>query len=108
MKLGPNQRKLVEALRSDKYTQVFEYFSEAGGFCASGLCFVVAGIDPDFEYDKAQFFKSFGFISTTNDDSDIYCDGQSRLALLNNEGATFEEIADVIEGAPDYFFERSA
>lgn len=127
--LNENAKRLVAALRSGEYTQtagVLHRLEAAGNRPAGHCCLGVAcdlfadeldlrkvpdlhiegfGAGDDIEYDYlpevVRTHLGFATASGTFDDGD----GCSvSLADLNDEGATFSEIADTIESIPNGLF----
>lgn len=131
-KLGTNQKKWIEALRSGKYKQgdsVLRDFND--NFCCLG---VAHDIFPNEDYEENWTLDGPGHI---RDELDCYCaDGEWEVAsnriveLLglknmvgtpittelpneeyaleltqyNDGGASFEEIADILETYPEVYF----
>lgn len=79
--------KWVKALRSGEYQQTVEAYRDRKGFCCLGVLHVINGLscDPGLSFVGIQ--AKFGI-----DKSDL-----EELADLNDEGATFEQIALCIE-----------
>jgi hypothetical protein len=124
--LTPNQQQWITALRSGKYTQGKGCLHNTEGFCCLGVAakefltddVVVAEVTDKYDIDYASWsydtedemapdhvMKALGLYdsngsSRTNDDLMM-------LTHLNDEGSTFEDIADIIEANPqDYFREH--
>lgn len=126
-------QKWVEALRSGRYKQARQALSTEGGFCCLGVaCDLFA---PDNERSLKQASRLDGQTVVTWFDQDGYLpseiqkllgcnrDGSftetryikingldqsiSSLALANDLGASFEQIADLIESNPEGLFSFS-
>jgi len=81
--------KWVEALRSGEYKQTTEVFQRDGGFCCLGVLCDVAG-KPALLDDEG---GNWAFVDTEAGLASV----SWRLATMNDEGASFAEIADYIE-----------
>jgi hypothetical protein len=100
-----NRKLWVEALRSGKYEQATETLSDGHGYCCLGVACKVAG-KSDAEianWDNLSGFSSvrafFGLVGNDGDYSKNSC-----LAEDNDSGASFSEIADIIESEPEGLF----
>jgi hypothetical protein len=103
-----NRRKWVEALRSGKYEQGKNNLYCEGRYCCLGVLALLAGYDAgEIEgqgtlggREKAlQFVGLRGAMGGFGHDDD-----RQFLADLNDEGTSFEEIADIIESNPPGLF----
>lgn len=113
-----HRTELVSALRSGKYAQTQNCLRDGTGYCCLGVaCDISKMGEWVLATSKVLFFyqlKSgecvtsslpdpvkdyFGFHSTEGDFGNDYA-GRS-LASLNDSGASFEKIADIIESEPD-------
>lgn len=133
MKLGPNQKELVKALRSGEYKQVQGKLHVDDGFCC-------LGVSSDIFIKKTeQLSWQTGSLDVYNDDDGVehriyaidgcvgllpwlvqdyfkfkspsgqYGDrGDENLTHLNDVGVNFDAIADVIENNPDKVFTEPA
>jgi hypothetical protein len=121
--LTPNQQQWITALRSGKYTQGKGCLHKTDGFCCLGVAakefltddVVVAEVTDKYDKGYASWsydaedemapdhvMKALGLYdsngsSRTNDDLMM-------LTHLNDEGITFEQIADIIEANPEHYF----
>lgn len=123
MELTKNQKLWIEALRSGKYKQAVGVLeSTSGGFCCLGVaCKVAEEHGVEVIYDEYKGIKTVAGASLTSQSSVKKWlgigDGHGfpttnsnllPLAVLNDGGTTFEEIADIIEANPEsYFYETN-
>lgn len=116
------KQKWVRALRSGKYTQATGALRTEDGFCCLGvLCDVydpelwqVTGDDQDVGwnyklgciYNDRTYYSDvlpndlveFAGLDSGNPEVPYdVCDGKTSLAVINDRGATFAQIADLIE-----------
>jgi hypothetical protein len=116
-KLNPNAQKWVEALRSGKYQQTKGYLNRGGGFCCLGVACELAieeGVaiekEPSIDYcryDQSSAFPPEGvrkWLGLTTREAK-FLGGKKSLAIENDSGVTFSDIADIIESQPDGLFE---
>jgi len=120
-KIGPNQKRWLEALRSGEYRQVRGYLHTANGFCCLGVACTLfkpedihavqahgytietlryeanVAVAPNFVIDALALYGDMG----NRGDGD----GPS-LAAHNDEGKSFADIADLIEADPHMFFKE--
>lgn len=105
--------KWLEALRSGKYEQGKHYLKEGGKYCCLGVLCEVAGLESElnsvFDTSKMRFFakpvqecdrmdSDICYLPSFEERSGVTRKVQSELAEMNDEqGATFEEIAERIE-----------
>ena len=83
--------KWVEALRSGDFKQTTEgYFKHGKSFCCLGVLCVVAGEPPVLEENKS---GNWLFVDNEAGLSDV----SMRLASMNDDGASFADLADYIE-----------
>lgn len=85
--------KWVEALRSGKYLQTQHQLKDDVGFCCLGVLCDIQGAD--FEAIR----EEYGTLSLSVNPAK-YLDGvesTSRLSLMNDNGSSFDEIAEFIE-----------
>jgi hypothetical protein len=107
MKLGPNQQKWVDALRSGKYEQGFSGLYTSGSrYCCLGVACVESGITGD---DLAGgtlscYPKVREWLSITTDVGYVE---ENNLAEINDSGTSFEKIANIIEKNSDCLFSES-
>lgn len=135
MKLGPEQKKWVEALKSDKYNQTKGCLKNNEGYCCLGVYADLCGVswhrepndelyyfhNPDNDY-RSSHIDDFLNSSMTKqlgllDSEGSMAHGKSietddnvyySLAELNDSGKfSFTDIAKLIEDNPEYFFEES-
>ncbi len=113
-----NRKLWVEALRSGKYRQTTGVLKDlAGGMCCLGvLCDVVGlawteGDDRNYvagtTYSAVAPPEAMQFVGLT-EETGAYRSGIDSLAVKNDKGATFAQIADIIESEPKGLFEESA
>lgn len=123
MELTKNQKLWVEALRSGKYKQAVGVLeSTSGGFCCLGVaCKVAEEHGVEVVYDKLggtlhgnqlgyqrNVQEWLGLINGDGYPSDkLNVDPSLTLSSLNDSGATFEEIADIIEQHPEWYFHEN-
>lgn len=134
MELGPNQKAWIQALRSGKYKQAKKRLKTENGFCCLGVACDLTGEDWEVDYQDDRFSdeKLFSFKGarsvlppSVKDWLDLASDagviqlsinipfipvievGSRSLAQMNDDGASFEEIAAILEGMPQYFFNSS-
>lgn len=107
-------RKLwVEALRSGKYTQATERLRKDGGMCCLGVACDISGLgawDDSGDYHIANYAPATtilppgvrDWLGLGDSGSRFYtASGATRqLSAMNDGGATFEVIADLIEAEP--------
>ena len=116
-----NRSKLLEALRSGQYSQTTNSLRTKVGYCCLGVACDISGLgewvdtkEGDYSYQipneqsqrgslpkKVQEY--YGFMS---DNGGYGADISIALSNLNDSGATFEEIADTIEGEPTGMFKE--
>ena len=107
-------RKWVEALRSGEYKQTQGFLKDEKGYCCLGVLVKIAGdgcrIDDDGDWeantilpmsvmDKVGMKSQTGRIYDEKSSADFI--SGSTLAMLNDNGKDFNEIADVIEANVD-------
>ena len=126
MELGVKQEAWIAALRSGKYKQATGTLFTGEGYCCLGVMCVLEGKEfvksvkeecqnPDGYYIKGTSFNGvppdeiaiemYGLRSNLGSPADI---NGSTLAALNDNGSTFEEIADLLEKNPDEYFTKTA
>lgn len=111
-----NRRLWCEALRSGRYAQGTKLLrSEDDEFCCLGVAADIAGVEWHRGFGKCYYRSDAGFNSTIVLTSDVaekfgladvqgsFCQepGEMSLAILNDNGVSFEEIARVIEAEPE-------
>ena len=107
MKLGPNQQKLVNALRSGKYKQAFGTLQDGTHLCAVGVACVeaeAAGVTVQRDEDgtlsapilqgRTALHFGIGYFS-------------SIIELNDRDRFPFVHIADELETNPHIYFEKS-
>jgi len=114
MSLNDNAKRLVAALRSGDYKQTRERLRDENGFCCLGVAcdlFDPTKWDEDMTYERSSMTLPpnvqdfFGF---TYENGAFHEDGVDGLANRNDDGATFAEIADLIESEPPGLFRKGA
>lgn len=119
MKLGPNQQKWVDALRSGDYKQTNGRLRDNNGFCCLGVgceifdvrkeCFMPEeiwkyGNENSVEVAPIELINA---LSLHDNIGTIHGPFPNDLANLNDNGFTFAEIADFIEREPQFVFRES-
>ena len=104
------KRKWVEALRSGKYAQTKSHLRDEHGYCCLGvLCDLIApndwqsNVEDDvFKHRRANSFPHPEVLATAGIEGNTDCDEPVHplwtAAHMNDDGRTFAEIADYIEG----------
>jgi hypothetical protein len=111
-----NRAALVAALRSGEHAQIRDRLSDGVGFCCLGLACLISGLGRYLRHeDSFGFFIDKGLAGVTylpEEVSDYFgfsnhCGTFKRngeltnLASLNDDGFTFEQLADIIESEPE-------
>jgi hypothetical protein len=107
------KQKWVSALRSGEYPQITRRLHTDNGFCCLGVLCDLYGKENNVEWElecgniyefNLYVFQGNGTFLPLSvvewsglENGSPYVDGGKTLALLNDHGKTFEEIADVIE-----------
>lgn len=122
MELGLNQRKWIEALRSGEFKQTKNELYKSGSFCCLGVAAcviegrpnfmkhvngwpkgVVREVDPfldnEWATDKLGLFDGEG--------RSVDYDDRPALHVLNDDGISFKDIADMLEQHPERYFTKS-
>jgi hypothetical protein len=104
--LGPKQKLVVEALRSKKYTQGKDRLctiTESGAYyCCLGVMNEVLGLgETDGNYLRNTYLD-IGLYSGAG----LNKDRTTTLSTMNDSGATFFEIANLMENNPETFFSK--
>ena len=128
MKLGPNQKKWIAALRANPEEQIRGFLGKTTdddkkGFCCLGKGCDVLGIgiweDSIFfvegvraflpEYPRKQLglvdYSGTAKVSHHEKLNELY--SSFSLSEMNDEGKTWSEIADILEKHPEAFFFKS-
>jgi hypothetical protein len=119
-KLGTNQTKWLEALRSGEYQQGDTYLCYENKYCCLGVAAEIfqtenthIGLhanDTTKAFDGSIFSAPPYVVETLGLYSDkggsVYV-GHPSLAGLNDDGVPFKDIADRIEANPDHYFKES-
>ena len=118
MELGTNQKIWVEALKSGKYSQcsgmLVQHNSDGERYCCLGVADKLFELNPkSFENLFGSNFKEvlglrgdngeFAFLFTIEQNGREY----KSLTEMNDDGISFEDIADFIESTPDLIFTHS-
>jgi hypothetical protein len=106
-KLNPNAQKWVDALRSGKYQQAQGHLRNGDSFCCLGVACDISGIGTWTESGYSiNHYGSYKLLPKEvrnwlglKDISGSY--GATHLAWENDQGKTFEQIADLIEANAD-------
>lgn len=105
-----NRRKWVEALRSGKYEQGEGCLRDSNGrYCCLGVLTELAGA-PYVDFGDGGGFESKqarDFVGLAQTGGYIHQGIASSLWSMNDGGATFAEIADIIESEPKGLFVES-
>lgn len=108
--MNDNAKRLVAALRSGDYKQTMGQLRNGGGFCCLGVAcnlFDPTGWREDMTYNNVKYMLPadvqdfFGF---TYGNATFGQDSTDGLTDRNDGGATFAEIADLIESEPPGLF----
>jgi hypothetical protein len=117
--MNENAKKWVAALRSGEYLQARTHLRREYGFCCLGVaCDLYAKSHPEADWERrGNLFRFMGELGTLpnpvrkwiglTDSCGIY-NFSHFLVTDNDEGKSFNEIADIIESEPAYLFEDSA
>lgn len=111
MKLGPNQKKLVEALRDPQYTQAEGTLRDVlGCMCIEGLMCELSGLGQWAENDSGTYIIG----------SKRYAGGmpwqvmeyygafdRTKFHAQNDMGMSFEQFADDMTSNPETYFRES-
>ena len=105
----------IAALRSGEYTQARMVLFNGKGYCCLGVLCSVVGLVPEKNENRALYQYTFeGQIGTlpqivqeavrlrTSDGT--YKAGNANLTSMNDSGASFEKIADLLENPPEGLF----
>ena len=107
-----NRKKWVKALRSKKYIQgEGELLNEHGHYCCLGVLSVIIGMKPITRSNRLTYFGKDYQIAPPSacmavglmDQHGTYDDTNNSANCLtndNDDGKTFEQIADIIESEP--------
>lgn len=97
------RQEWIAALRSGKYSQTQEYFKDSNGFCCLGVACDLAQVDEseylnalDYQFENVnagQLYTDLGLMS---------CQAEE-LAIMNDRGDDFDEIADYIEREMSFY-----
>lgn len=122
MKLGPNQTRWVEALRSGEYKQGRGVLCRDGKYCCLGVAAEIFKTDdicirpsrddldelvydgniaqaPDYVIEALGLWNAYGVTAGS---------GETSLTFLNDaKGLSFRQIAETIETNPEQFFKES-
>ena len=110
-----NRKKWVEALRSGKYKQGTGLLFDGEKYCCLGVLCEVAKINRSFNdngffiYGDSEAFASspeaMNFVGLETESGSFWSDNsENHLTRLNDDGATFSELADIIESEPEGLF----
>ena len=108
-KLGLNQSLLVDALRSDKYTQAREQLQCPDGHCGLGVaCEVAAAWGVEVRRDESGRLLGVGLEDQPGVEEffEFSVPGESLIVQFNDHDKyTLDEIADQLEEHPGQYFE---
>ena len=110
-----HRAELIKALRSGKYAQARGCLREGKSFCCLGVACDISGIN-EWMNDYENFYRYFdsidilpekvrsyyGFVSA--DGGFNYLTRSTSLSALNDNGHSFEQIANIIEKEPRGLF----
>ena len=109
-----NRKIWVEALRSGKYKQGDELLHHKSRYCCLGVLAHVSGVS-DRDLGDQRTLRSLSsvmdFVGLRDNCGEFYGDnggGEPSLAHINDDGAPFSEIADIIESEPPGLFRETA
>jgi len=104
------KQKWVSALRSGDYQQTQEHLRTEDGFCCLGVLCDLYGKENNVEWKLPGMSPYYGFQSCVvelplsvmewagvEDDDPYISAKRNTLAVINDNGTTFNEIADLIE-----------
>lgn len=105
------RKKWVEALRSGEYNQCRGSLKDGTGYCCLGVACEVFGMVPDYKNGMFRYWgnaswlppivkEAFGLNTCFGD----FNDKTQSLTVLNDNGKSFAEIADIIESEPEGLF----
>lgn len=110
--LNENAKKWVAALRSGRYRQTTGLLTRDGAYCCLGVACAIAedaGLDlPNWHDDGALPWEVRQWLGMKSQWGNFLIDGQllgTELTVLNDNGSTFAEIAEIIESEPEGLFE---
>jgi hypothetical protein len=105
--LGPKQKLVVEALRSGKYIQGRNRLcTDDGRYCCLGVMNEVLSLGEKNEYCLTNTYEEIGLY----DEEGLFTkciDGWESLICVNDDGVSFEDIANYMEKYPSLIFTRS-
>jgi hypothetical protein len=121
--LTPNQKKWIKALRSGEYTQTTSYLHNREGSCCLGVAaqefitdfVVVAEVPASYKYGMSTSYSgenksapgyvvdALGLYDEEGNPAQ-YSSRKEALVVLNDEGRSFGEIADILEANPEDYF----
>lgn len=118
--LGPKQKLWIAALRSGEFKQGKGFLKIEDHYCCLGVACQVLGLEFDApddsgvsECDSARYGAPESVIKGLALSDDIgrrvnETNEEDSLTELNDNGASFEEIADIIEADPSAYFTGAA
>jgi len=109
------RKKWVEALRSGQYKQTVGVLYDGTGYCCLGVACKVMGVEPETRNNNFYFDDQNSVLSINAADKLGLkdCNGEfgtddtiltGSLTTMNDDGMTFEQIADMIEYEPEGLF----
>jgi hypothetical protein len=102
-----NRKKWVKALRSGKYRQTKHYLVNGGAYCCLGVLASLAGVSDERMASEValRFFpEAMEFVGLKEIAGEFDGGKDACLAVRNDHGASFSEIADIIESEPTGLF----
>lgn len=106
--LGPNQKKVVEALRSGKYKQGRAFLCFIDLYCCLGIMNEILELDESDDYYLRNTYEKIGLYSHKGELKQSFRDDNdnifSSLSAMNDYGWNFNQIADYIEQNPSNVF----
>ena len=113
MALNENAQKWVDALRSGEYGQTVHQLRQGDKYCCLGVACEISGLaewDRDEHGDRAYLGHGLNLPPDVvewlglNDHGGGFGNGLRSLVFENDDGASFSEIADIIESEPEGLF----
>lgn len=118
--LGPLQLQWIEALESGKFEQGQACLKKDNKFCCLGVACELSGITAipatcygvvRYEYLGERYYLPQEIVDKLKfrgNQGDAFGEPTMAIALLNDEGKTFKEIAAIIRENPSQYFTASA
>jgi hypothetical protein len=113
-----HRKELVEALRSGEYEQTRGKLKLFDSFCCLGVACEISKLD-EFKFigygNKHYYLNKYSVLPAEvmdyygfKESEGLFClyNSYYRLTVLNDEGLTFDQIADIIEYEPEGLFKE--